>query len=923
MIRIILTFIALTFAGINLSAQTASQIVVRADSFITASSEKWEKGDKDNSIQDVKKGMTLLSKINGGNTINMALSEYILGIRLCEMGRHREGLFYLEKSYPRYSKCLPITDALVCQILYGLVDEYENAGLYDKALKMSDVMVAKIRRFHNAGSTEYFNALELSGRIKMKCSQYAQAKDVYEEYLQKSLSFELFDSQSFLDCNAYANLATCQYMLGEFAEAEKNFAIADSLFSDKPQYKKVYFMLLNRRGTNLVQLGETDKAMDCFDRASEIESDKIDENLQLLNLNNQACLLINEDIELAYELFSLLARRCEELGLTNSALYGISKSNMAFCELTMGKTEKGIASVNEGISVLEACGQTNDINYFIALITKVSLYRQAADERGIEDCCKQVSQYVSSQLQKSFPYLTESGRSKFLEQFLSWGGFLLPNVVYEHPTPELTTELYNSLLLTRGILLNSSLNIDRILRHTDDEILSTLYLQYKAARSQKADKAIVERLEKRILENLPSRKAFLDDMRINADSIKTHLSPEDLAVEFVVAENMSDDDSTYYALTLKHDYPAPLLLRLCSVKEAKRLSLGDLSAMYSLIWAKIEDQLHGVKNVYFSADGVLHVLPIEYATDGTGHSVFEKYKCCRLSSTREIAKGRREQEGKGEIVMYGNIDYNWHKPASPTTDIEEAAYSPATDEALDSILVYEAPDSALVNGPARWSIGNFSSLSWTRFELEQISKIWRDNGIKPECIERERATEESVKSFSYKSPRYLHFATHGFYAPWSLTTDVAEDADSNSERTSLSKSALVFAGANYALLEDTVDTDHDGLLTAYEISSLDFSNTDLVVMSACESGLGDISGEGVFGLQRGIKKSGARSMLMTLCKVNDHATALFMKAFYESLANGCSKHQSLLNAQSSLKQAEGGQWSAPIYWAPFVLLDAK
>ena len=137
----------------------------------------------------------------------------------------------------------------------------------------------------------------------------------------------------------------------------------------------------------------------------------------------------------------------------------------------------------------------------------------------------------------------------------------------------------------------------------------------------------------------------------------------------------------------------------------------------------------------------------------------------------------------------------------------------------------------------------------------------------------------------------------------------------------LSKSALVFAGANNTLLEGNPDSNRDGFLTAYEMSTLDLSKTDMVVMSACESGLGDIGSEGVFGLQRGVKKAGANSILMTLNKVNDHATTLFVVKFYQGLMKGLTKNKSLLEAQKYLKIVEGGKWNDMKYWASFVLLD--
>ena len=140
---------------------------------------------------------------------------------------------------------------------------------------------------------------------------------------------------------------------------------------------------------------------------------------------------------------------------------------------------------------------------------------------------------------------------------------------------------------------------------------------------------------------------------------------------------------------------------------------------------------------------------------------------------------------------------------------------------------------------------------------------------------------------------------------------------------SLSRSGLFLAGASDYLYGDLVaDNEHeDGILTAKEISRLDLRGLDLVVLSACETGLGDVSGDGVFGLQRGFKKAGAQTLLMSLWKVDDAATELLMTEFYRNLTDGQSKRDSFLNAQQFLRQYNNGQYDKPEFWAAFIMLD--
>lgn len=520
-----------------------------------------------------------------------------------------------------------------------------------------------------------------------------------------------------------------------------------------------------------------------------------------------------------------------------------------------------------------------------------------------------MSDYVSGQLHDVFPYLTEKNRSAFFEKLTSWGTFLLPTLAEEYKTPVLLKALYNSILQTRGILLNSTLNIDRILRKSSNDEYKSLYNQYMEAKKRKIDYAIQEKLERKILEILPSQGDFLKDMSINVDSVREHLGYRDIAVEFLAVENVDDEDSCYYALTLKHNDSIPHIYKICSNIELRDICQQPLGTLYDKVWGTLSNELQGVSNVYFAVDGDFHKIPIEYYPDYEGKSLFDKKQCFRLSSTREIVKQKTIHPQKiKDVVIYGDIDYDY---------CENIADSVAVQDEVDYVEHVDSVDAE------RGALDLFLPLKGTKYEMEQITAILKKKGLTSICRRGEEATEESVKALSYNSPTWLHIGTHGFYSPEPLGVDENDDELSyqSTEEYVLSKSALVFTGANNTLLEGNPDSNRDGFLTAYEMSTLDLSKTDMLVMSACESGLGDIGSEGVFGLQRGVKKAGANSILMTLNRVNDHATTLFMVRFYQGLIDGLSKNRALLEAQKYLKNAEGGKWNDMKYWASFVLLD--
>ncbi|MBQ8594240.1 MAG: CHAT domain-containing protein [Bacteroidaceae bacterium] len=148
-------------------------------------------------------------------------------------------------------------------------------------------------------------------------------------------------------------------------------------------------------------------------------------------------------------------------------------------------------------------------------------------------------------------------------------------------------------------------------------------------------------------------------------------------------------------------------------------------------------------------------------------------------------------------------------------------------------------------------------------------------------------------------------------------------SDDDDENKALGRSGLFMAGASSWFYGETIPNHvNDGIVTAREIAHLDLTSMNLVVLSACETGLGDITGDGVFGLQRGFKKAGVQSIVMSLWKVDDEATRLLMVEFYTNLVvRKQSKRQALVNAQHYLRTYGDGRYAHPRYWAAFILLD--
>ena len=230
---------------------------------------------------------------------------------------------------------------------------------------------------------------------------------------------------------------------------------------------------------------------------------------------------------------------------------------------------------------------------------------------------------------------------------------------------------------------------------------------------------------------------------------------------------------------------------------------------------------------------------------------------------------------------------------------------------------------------------NISYLPGTLREVQNIKMYFEDNNITVTTFVGKAATETSVKSISNQNTSILHIATHGFYYTEPRANKendlhfMIHSSDDNRylEERMLTRSGLLFAGANKTLKGIDIPLGNDdGILTALEISQLDLRNVNLVVLSACETGTGEIAqGEGVFGLQRGFKKAGVKSILMSLWDVNDITTEMLMTEFYKNICEGKSKRESLRLAQKKVREYRDPDgiflFQDPQYWAGFILLD--
>lgn len=248
-------------------------------------------------------------------------------------------------------------------------------------------------------------------------------------------------------------------------------------------------------------------------------------------------------------------------------------------------------------------------------------------------------------------------------------------------------------------------------------------------------------------------------------------------------------------------------------------------------------------------------MAIEYMLPKDGSTNLSSDRLYRLTSTRQLL-AQTAPAANGKVLACGNVNFNKASESTTSSTNDESAY-----------YFLKTFDVQLAELPG------------TKAEVEAIRDCYDRHNVV--LLTDTLATESDAVRMAAKYP-IVHFATHGYFiGTMSEGTDL-KPADYDE---SMSQNGLILAGANTSIASDDFDpSGHDGILSAREVSQLDLSNVQLIVLSACQSGEGYMTGDGVYGLQRGLKNAGVKAMIVSLWSVDDEATSLLMQSFYAHLA---------------------------------------
>jgi tetratricopeptide (TPR) repeat protein/CHAT domain-containing protein len=561
---------------------------------------------------------------------------------------------------------------------------------------------------------------------------------------------------------------------------------------------------------------------------------------------------------------------------------------------------------------------------------------------------------LAKQTADNFEWLTDNQKEAYWKKESSFYEDLseFANEVFQK-VPEAVGLNFNASLLAKSkllevkILSNDQLSQEDKIDLESQELREELGYRRRLLAKVESDGSIekekldklkfeVDSLDKQLSLTWPEYAQQKKNLLITWDQVQQSLEEGEAAIEFERFKNKSDSLIYYNALVLKKGDSQPRLIQLCAERDLQAINPEKgYSAYYGLVWQPMENALKGIKTIYYAPTGELYNVPFLaiYAPKGTGDEIvpeklnnkrqviypeytkteqnaaylMDRYTLHQLTSTRYLALGLKQKatEPVGtNLAMVGAVNYDY-LPEGVTAPIGET-------QNLSSNNAY----------------GKLDYLEGTKTEVDVINQQVSAASWQTTVLEGNDATEEKITKMEGKeSKEILHLATHGFAFPAYdfQDTTISQNSLKYSYRYSTNpmvRSGLILAGGNWAWTgSDTltrVGAEQNGILTALEVSQLNLKKTKLVVLSACETGLGKIEGnEGTFGLKRGFKLAGVEQMIVSLWTIPDQETQELMSLFYSDLTQTKSPTLSFQKAQQAMKEKYP---TSPFLWAGFVLV---
>jgi len=798
----------------------------------------------------------------------------------------------------------------------GLV--YHTAGRYYEADSISKKAAELRKEKFGEKHLSYAASLNNLAALYKEKGEYTQA----EKYIDQSI--QIYQTAITKDSIPYAialnNKAILLQTMGRAKEAEPLQNKALELVQDKYGGKSnVYLRMLGNLAIIYQDLGRYDDAEKVYKKAISVREKKLGAkhpDVARLKHNLAGLYIITQKYDLVEQNLKDAASIYKDKFSENHPSYANVIEDLGNFYVFQGKYNDAEPLLTKALEVRSNTLGDNHPDYASALESLAILYwKKQQYPQASTNFRNSLKKYLL-QVASQFPAMSEHEKTVFwnliqpkFERFYNYA------LQASSQDPALLTDMYNAQLITKALLLNATSKVRQNILNSNNPKLIALYNKYLTqkeylarvytmSKAELAEQKInVDSLEKatNATEKQLSEQSAEFNQNINQKVTKTTdiqqtLKDNEAAVEIFriryYDKTFSEDSVIYAALILKKNSVNPEKVILPNgtglettyagyYRKAIKAKLEDEES-FTAYWKPIHTQLTGKTHIYASLDGIYNQISLNGLRINKGKYLIDEYDISIVTNTKEIIEiARRRPQKPAFVYMIGNPDYQLGANVSKPT---------------------------------------IKDLPGTKVEIETIQKLLASKNCKTETYLQQSAKEDMIKKVN--QPDVLHVATHGFFLA-NVNKNKEKvfgiEADKAKEMPML-RSGLMFAGAEATaqnIKSTEISTENNGIFTAYEAMNLNLNNTKLVVLSACETGLGEIkSGEGVYGLQRAFQIAGTETLIMSLWKVADEQTQELMTLFYQKWLATNDKHKSFIEAQKELKK----KYPEPYFWSAFVLV---
>lgn len=829
--------------------------------------------------------------------------------------KFRRADFFYKISRTEFEKNGATTDLQYAKLISNMGLLYQTMGRYGESEEYSNYALELNKTIFGTAHTAYGVSLNNLSMLYRNLGKYNES----ESFINQAL--KVMETTQGKKSTPYAivlnNKAMLFQTIGRYAEAEKlmieTLAIAQETMgrekSNNYQKLLVNLALLYQEQTKYVE-------------AEKIYKEAIDLKEKRLGTRNHP--------DLAHML-NLLASLYVEMGkidqveaLLKEALriyqvkfgpehpaYASTASNLGNLYRIQDKLTESEEWLNKALSIRQNALGEKHPEYAQSQEDLAILYWQKGNHTQASQLYKQVLERSNEFIRAYFPPMSEAEKEKYWNKlrptYLRFYSFVAD---FADKDPSLITEMYDAHLATKAILLTASSKIRTAIMNTNDQPLITDYKNwvglkediaqlYAYSKEELKEQSVnldsmetaANALEKKISQRVPE----LFSEKVSYQDIKSTLGTDEAVLDVIQFNHFDKkftDQIHYVALIADQGSTNPKFVLLQNGNEMDSKYFKYYRNMiktqkpdkytYEQYWSKIEPQLQGKKTIYASLDGVYNQIGMNTILKPDGKYLVDEKNFVFLTNTKDLLKYKK-------------------KTANTAT----------------------TKNVSLLGYPFYGTTGKIAALPGTKTEVDAIDLLLRNSGFQTKKYMGKEASEEALKKIN--SPRVLHIATHGFFLDDAVDTGNQKvfgiEIDKARENPLL-RAGLMLANAESALdgrnTRELSSTDN-GILTAYEAMNMSLDYTELVILSACETGLGEVkAGEGVYGLQRAFQVAGTDAIIMSLWTVSDAATQELMTLFYKNWLQSGDKVSAFKKAQIQLKT----KYPAPYYWGAFVLIGS-